>query len=287
MTRAPRRYYDAPSRCVNAIYPRLYEGGPRIRRACHNVGCSQECFDARARFHSQPLVVAFNAIPPTHHLRVTVQEDLPDEEINNRMQALCRRLLRNDCEFYVDALHFRHGRRHDHIAVRYVGSSPNPKKLLSELVDRSFAGVEYTKQVGPIEKPPAAMAHYLVQDLAYENKRDVELPPEGFTGHLLRRSQGIQRPKKEPRRLLPSDLYDDVPVLGCDDDYPVGSFFEPDEPEQSHLQDDWQDRPDRSDDRPRIVAREHFLQVARRRPRELPRGDPPGSRQLPAEDAGV
>ena len=186
--------------------------GEQVRVTCREAGCSRECADARAEAAARDLIAQFLANPPTHMIRVSVHdEDIDDEEIERRIRSLCRALKRHGCREYVDAVHFFEARRHDHIAVIYDGDAADPEAHLRDVVDRVFVGLHITRYAQPREKEPPALARYLVQALKPENKRDVELPPEGFDGkRLLRRSRGynIKRKQEQPQQVyeMPADF---------------------------------------------------------------------------------
>lgn len=204
MSRLPRPYWAAPEKCPRARWVTSRQG-EQVRVTCREAGCSRECADARAEVAARDLIAQFFANPPTHMVRVSVHdEDIHDEEIEKRIRNLCRALKRHGCREYVDAVHFFEARRHDHIAVIYDGDAADPEAHLRNVVDRVFVGLHITRYAQPREKEPPALARYLVQALKPENKRDVELPPEGFDGkRLLRRSRGynIKRKQEQPQQV--------------------------------------------------------------------------------------
>lgn len=214
MARSVRRFSDLPAVCQNPFYRRSADTGELVRQPCKMPSCSKEdrrLWGRRQRARAGDL---FTRLPATHHLRVTVDDDLSFDEVNRLVGKLTKRLA-TLVNYFVDFVHFTNGRRHDHIVVRYTGDHANPKELFKALIDKVFVPglIASHKEVSEIREEPFRVATYMVKHFASDGMNDIEMPPEGFKGQLIRATKGVfeKLKKQEPAVVAPVVRVNDLP----------------------------------------------------------------------------
>lgn len=179
----------APRYCTNRFFRGFSpKTGKPIYQACGRPRCSYECRDQWARKWGNVLERSFRALPPTHHLRITVQDLVGVKELTAAMSKFTRNLkywLRNDCEYFI-MNEWRDRHRHHHLLVRT--DHPLPRSLVRELWSKALPGKHFTHYCCPVRNP-ARMAHYLVKNVSSDEKK--ELSAFTFTGRLWTYSRGF------------------------------------------------------------------------------------------------
>src|SRR5262249_13403056 len=145
--------------------------------------CSLECRDWWARKMALCLQRSFRDLPPTHEARVTVFGLISDRELSRAVGRFLRRLkyrLRGSGWEYLLVNEWSDGHRHMHLLVR-TGFDLIPA-VIRELWAKTLPAVPFTHHCGPV-RTPAAIAKYLVKDLADDSKK--ELPRQNFRGRIF------------------------------------------------------------------------------------------------------
>ena len=185
----PRRGRKTPLYCRRAYY-RINPVTGEVRRViCRRQRCSMECRDAWARRWSGVQRRSYLTRPPTHFIRVTVQDERPDEEKAALVKKFRRSLRRSRfaCE-YLGFSEWASGQLHDNLLVIARGLlTPTD---VAQVWDRACPGVPRTYYSRPVVFPGADPARYAAQgDVAAPT---VKARPQA--GTAARRLQGELAP---------------------------------------------------------------------------------------------
>jgi hypothetical protein len=188
----PRANQSGQSVPLYCKHPRPLGYDPQTKKAikfvpCGRAKCSRECRKRYGRMLAECLQRSFAVLPPTHHVRLTVQAILPDRELTKKLSDFLHKLRREIGSLqYLLVNEWVRGRRHSHIVIR------TPAALSTPIIRRVWSRVcpiDANPHCGPV-RCAAALARYVAKHL---NDEEPELPPEDFTGRLHNSSRHFFR----------------------------------------------------------------------------------------------
>lgn len=157
--------------------------GRRRYYRCGRAKCSVECRRAWARKWSAIQRRSYGVLPPTHMVRITVQEPISDAELTRCISRFLGRLKRRGHEYLI-INEWKRGKRHHHILVRAAGKLT--RRMVREFWSASCPGKRFTRYCARVIDP-VRVARYVVKD----TREGGELPPEGFRGRVISSSEAF------------------------------------------------------------------------------------------------